>query len=331
MSTIVLLSGFVFSTLALQGSFVVMGTVQNTEGNAVDSIRVSLMDENYQILKTVFTDPSGRFRFPAVRSGVYTVTITPTGTPYEETSQRIDLQSLSGARGGRAPGGQEPVHVELVVRRKKLIGQNRTNEVVFAQDIPDFARAEYKRATTSIRNDKVDEGISALKKAVEIYPDYFLALELLGTEYVKLGKFTDGVPVLTHALKLNRNAPKSLYALGVAYLKLGRPAEAAELLRDAAHQDGNNANVYMMLGLACGYNKAFEEAELSLKKAYELGGDKVAEAHWYLAGIYNQQKRYSDAIRELETYLKEAKDADPAKVKEMINKLKAKRNLGKSN
>jgi tetratricopeptide (TPR) repeat protein len=220
---------------------------------------------------------------------------------------------------------------DFVIKRRKGAPEIRSNEVVFAQDPPETARAEYKRGMNHLKDKKVDEGIAALAKAIEIYPDYFLALELLGTEYVKKGDFAEAVPVLAHALEVNRTAPKSSYALGVAYLKLNRSAEAVEWLQKAAQQDPDNANVHMMLGLAYGYTNALAEAEASLKKAYQLGGDQAADAHLYLAGIYNKQEKYAEAVRELELFLKEAKDSetDTAKVKGMIDKLKEKQKAKK--
>lgn len=318
-----------------QASFAVMGSVRGPDGRGVDSVRVSLLDDNYQTIKTVFTDHSGRFQFRGIRSGAYTVRVLPMGTPYEEASQRIDLQSLSGGRspvrGRPATGGgaEEPYIVDLDLRRKRSAISGQTTGVVFAQTIPEPARAEYKRGMSSLKNEKSDDAIAALKRAVELFPDYYLALESLGTEYVKRGDFKAALPVLTRALEVNRNAPRSLYALGVAYLKLSRPADAAEQLQKAAQQDADNANVHMMLGLAHGYQGALAEAEVSFKKAYELGGDLAADAHLYLAGIYNKQERYGDAVRELELYLKESKDADTTKAKEMISKLKAKQKAAK--
>jgi predicted Zn-dependent protease len=339
MTTILLLLSLTFHSFVPQGSFVIMGTVRNAEGRPVDSIRVVLMNEDYQVKKVIFTDPSGRYRFPPVSSGVYIVKIIPTGTPYEEVSQRLDLQSLSirGGGGGASPGqgttsmpsgggAQEPTLVDFVIKRKIGAAASPANEVVFAQNIPDPARAEYKRGLDRLKDNKSDEGVAALKKAVEIFPDYYLALELLGTEYVKRGEFETALPILTHALEINRTASKSLYALGVAYVKLKRPAEAIQWLQKAAQQDPDNANIQMMLGLAYGYTNALKEAEAAFKKAYQLGGEQAAESHLYLAGIYNKQEKYSEAVRELELYLKEAneKEIDKGKVKEMINRLKEK-------
>ena len=321
MTTILLLLSMVFQPFAPQGLFTIMGNVRNTNGRNVDSIRVSLLDDNYQTIKTVFTDTTGRYRFPPIRSGTYIVRVQPVGQPYEETEERIELQPVPGGNGTAV----EPVPVDLVVKLKKGAVETRVNEVVFAQNIPETARAEYKRGSERLK-DNSDEGIVSLKRAVELFPDYYLALEMLGTEYVKRGEYDAALPVLTRALEVNSAAPKSLYALGVAYLKLKRPAEAIQWLSKAAEKDGGNANVHMMLGLAYGYNNALKDAEAALKKAYELGGSQAAETHLYLAGIYNKQEKYGDAVKELELYLKEAdeKSTDKDKIKEMIRKLKEK-------
>jgi predicted Zn-dependent protease len=332
MSSILLLLSMVFSSSVPQGSYAITGSIRTTDGRGVDSIRVSLMDENYQIIKTVFTDSTGRYRFSAVRTGSYIVSVVPIGGPYEETSQQLDLQTLSGGRRGKSGSTTEPVLVDFVLKRKKGVVENRVNEVVFAQDIPEAARAEYKHGLDKLKENMPEEGISALKRAVKIFPDYYLALELLGTEYVKRGELQAALPVLTHALEVNqRTAAKSLYGLGVAYLKLKRAAEAIPLLVKAAEQDGGNANVHMMLGLAYGYNNLLKEAEESFKKAYHLGGNQAVDAYLYLAGIYNKQGRYADAVQALEVYLKETdeKNTDKGKVRELIARLKVKQKVNK--
>ena len=321
----ILLLNVVLHVFVFQASFAIIGTVRDTDGKVVPSIRVSLLDENYQIRRTVFADSSGRFKFSGLRSGVYIVRAEPIGTPYEEQIQRVEFQSISAGRGGRGPSAEEPFMVDLIVRRKKAQTASQPSGVDFAQTVPDAARVEYKRGMNSLKDNKSEEGIASLKKAIEIFPDYYLALESLGTEYVKREEFAAAVPVLKHAIEVNRRGFKSLYALGVAHLKLNHTEEAIQRLQEAARGDSNNPNIYMMLGLAYGYNRAFVEAETSFKKAYQLGGEQAAEAHFYLAGIYNKQGKYSDAARELELYLKEAKDLkDRARIVEMINKLKAK-------
>ncbi len=303
-----------------QGTFAVIGTVRDTNGQRVTSIRVSLLDENYHSIRTAFVDSSGRFQFRGLRQGVYLVRIEPVGTPYEEQTQRVEFQSISG-RGG---GTEEPYLVDFVLKRKTTPGDNPAREVVFNQTIPDAARVEYERGAGSVKGDKFEQADAALKKAIELFPDYFLALELLGTEYVKRGQFAPALPLLTHAIEVNRRAPKSLYALGVANLKLNHLAEAIEWLKKAASEDSSNPNTYVMLGQAYGNNREYDQSATALKKAIELGGNQVAEVHFYLASVYNKQGQYAEAVKELEIYLKEGKDIDRAKIKTAIENLKAK-------
>jgi tetratricopeptide (TPR) repeat protein len=269
---------------------------------------------------TVFADTSGRFKFNAVTQGRYSVRIEPVGTPFEEQTQQFELVSLSVNTGTR----QETHMIDFVLKSKRSTAPNSEPGTVFVQNVPQSAKAEYERGLNGLKDSGSDEGINALRKAIELFPEYYAALELLGTEYVKREKFEDAVPLLIRAQEVNRNAPRTLYSLGVAHLKLKRPAEAVEWLLKAAAYDADNSNVYMMLGLAYGTSR-MDEAEAAFKKAYKLGGSLVADAHLYLAAIYNKQEKYPDAVRELELYLKEAKDVKGRdQVKGMIEKLKAK-------
>jgi len=320
----IMILGFLLFCLALPTSpfqtFELLGSVRDNTGQQVSSIRISVTDESYQPIRTVFTDTSGRFRFGGLSSGVYYLKVEPAGMPFEEQTLRLDLQAV------RVRGGSEPYPVDIILKRKKdATAVPERRGTVFAQTVPDAARSEYEHGLNSIKDNKSDQAIDALKKAVDLFPDYYLALELLGTEYVKRGEFDPAVPILTHALEVNHAAPKSMYALGIAHLKLHRPAEALRWLKSAADIDSSNANVFMYLGLAYGGNGEFGESETAFKKAYQLGGDQVAEVHLYLASIYDKQQRYSEAARELEIYLKEAKGLkDQTKIKDLIGKMKEK-------
>jgi predicted Zn-dependent protease len=316
-----LLLGLILSPFLLQGSFAILGSVRVSGGGAGGALRVSLLNDNYQTLRTILVDASGRFQFRGLRQGVYHVKIESTDSEFEAQTQRVEFQASSG-RGGS--GGEEVFPVDFVLRRKKRPVQTEAPGVVFAQTVPAAARAEYERGLNKVKDNKSAQAIPFLQKAIEIFPDYYLALELLGTEYVKAGNHPEAVPLLTRAVELNEAAPKSLYALGVATLKLSQTADAIKWLQKAVAQDGDNVNAHLMLGIAHGRVGRLDEAEASLKRAYRLGGEKIPDVHLYLAGIYDKQKKYGEAIRELELLLKEDKDLDESKVKAMIARLRAK-------
>lgn len=300
-------------------TFTIIGTVRNRAGQIVTNVRVTIIDENFQTVHTGFVTPSG-FRLDKVRQGRYTIRIETSGTPYEEQSQALELQALR-----KAGGGSEVWPVEFILKYKKGEGPPANTSPVFAQDVPKAARSEYERGTNHLKGSKTDQGIASLKKAVELFPDYFDALELLGMEYVKAGQFEAAIPVLMHAIEINKRAPKCFYSLGVACLKLSRLPEAIEWLGKSAQLDGGSVNTQMMLGLAYGSNGEFDKSESAFKKTLQLGGPAAAEAHYYLTGLYNKQERYREAWQELELYLKEAKNLkDPNQIKAMIANLKEK-------
>ena len=324
MILLTVLASLVFGVFGQQSTFDVFGNVRDDSGKPVNGIRISLTDENYQPINTIFTDSSGKFRFPGLVQGRYQLRVEPAGQPFYEQVVRLDLQAI------RIRPGNEPYPVDVVVKRKREAAPERA-AVVFAQQVPDPAHSEYEHGVNSLKENKSDEAIASLKKAIAMFPDYFLALELLGTEYVKRNEFEPAVPVLTHALEVNHSASRSLYALGVANLKLNHAVEAIELLKKCADLDSTNANVYMYMGIAYGNNRELDQAESALKKAYQLGGAQAADAHLYLAGLYNKQERYAEAAKELELYLREATNVkNSAPIKETITKLKEKAKAKKS-
>jgi tetratricopeptide (TPR) repeat protein len=321
MSKAALILCLLFSLVPSQSRFAIFGHVRDANGNGVGSIRVSLLTENEQTLSTVFADNSGRFQFRNLGEGTYLVRVEPAGTPFEEQTQKIDLQSFSR----QATSTEDPWMVDFRLRLRKGEGGTAAPGVVFVQPVPPAAREQFDKGISSLNDKKTESAMQFFQKAIELYPDYFLALEMLGTEYVKGGKYDVAVPILSRATQVNPDASKSLYALGVAHLKTNRSAEAVNWLQRAADKDAKSANVFMMLGLAHGNLGSYGESETAFKKAYLLGKSNVAEVHFYLAGIYNKQQRYAEAVRELELFLKESKDIkDREQIKSLIGKLKEK-------
>src|SRR5262245_34505591 len=316
---LILLLNLVFGLFWAQSTFTVIGSVRNQSGQTVDGVRVSVIDENFQPIRTIFVDSSGQFTIRGLGQGRFTFRVETTGTPYEEQTQQVELQAL------RVRGGNETFPLDIVLKFKKGKEPGAGNVSVFAQEVPSPARKEYESGVKSLKNQKTDQAIAFLKKAIQIFPDYYDALELLGTEYIKAAQYEAGLPLLTHALEVNKRSFKCTYGLGVAHLKLNRLPQAIEHLEKAAEMEPNSANAQMMLGLAYGTGGAFDKSEAAFRKALQIGGEAAAEAHFYLAGLFNKQNRYSDARQELEQFLKEAKNIkDHAQVKAMIEKLKEK-------
>lgn len=323
MFAFILLLSIAIQPFALQNFFSVVVSVRDDRGQQVSDVRVSLEDENAQPIATRFADGSGRFQFRGIRPGVYRVRVETTGTPFEPVIVSVPLDSMTNRSINRSTTDM-PYPVDITLRRRKSADGAMPAAVVFSQEVPPPAREEFNRAVTALNKDAA-AGIAALQKAIQIFPEYFDALELLGTQYAKNGKFQDAAPILVRALAVNDKTAASMYWLGFSYLKLNRFNEAIEQLQNAANLDSGNPNVFMALGLAYGHNNSLDQAETALKTAYQLGGTAAADSHLYLAGLYNKRERYGEAWRELELYLKEAKGLkDTTQIKDLIAKLKEK-------
>ncbi len=316
----IILLSLLFSSFTFQ-KFVIIGTVRDTTGRSVPNVRVLAIDENFQPIRTIFVDGSGQFFIRGLSPGRYQFRVETMGTPYQEHETGwIELQSIR-ARGG----GTENYPLDIVLKLKPNKNAAPRTDTVFAQNVPDAARLAYERGAKNFKDGLVEEGMASLKQALALFPDYFDALESFGRELVKAGQYEQSVAPLKRAIKVNPRAAGSFYALGVAFLQLNQLEPAIMNLTQSASFDASNANSFMMLGLAFGANQQMAEAEEAFKKALQVGGSALADAHFYLAAMFEKQKRYADAANELELFLKDAKEIkDPEKLKAMIRTMKEK-------
>src|SRR5688572_21934059 len=97
----------------VNAQFAIRGYVRSAGGQAVGNVRVSLLDENRQTLRTQFCDTTGKYEFRSVGRGVYFIRVDTLGTIYENLEHRIELTSLSSSRI------EEPVMVDIIVKPKK--------------------------------------------------------------------------------------------------------------------------------------------------------------------------------------------------------------------
>jgi tetratricopeptide (TPR) repeat protein len=195
---------------------------------------------------------------------------------------------------------------------------------VFVQEVPENARKEYDRGAELLqRDDRRNEGIETLKRAIDIFPNYFAALELLGTDYVKQQEYEPAIPLLSKAIEINRRAYPSLYALSVAQYNLKQLPEAIESMRRAIVLNQGSVNANLFMGMLMRQTGKLDEAETYLKQADKLSESKLPEAHWQLALLFNQLKRYREAADELELFLKIQPDSkDTELIKKLIQRFR---------
>lgn len=300
-----------------QNANMISGHVSDDRRTPLKDLRVELLNEVDSVIQTAKTDGSGLFIFRKLSDGTFQVRVRGEGTQYEEQVKRIELTRPHGL-GGAAE------EVDIVLRPKRATSTTGKSGVVFVQEVPEAARKEFQRGSDLLQKpDKSQEARSALKKAIEIFPQYFDALEMLGSEQVKQQEYELAVPILTKATEINIRAFASWYALGVAQYNLKQLPAAVESFRRAVLLNDKSINANLFLGMSLRQTARLDEAETHFKQANLLAENKLPDVHWQLALLYNQLKRYGEAADELEMFLKVQPDArDAQQIKKLIQKFR---------
>lgn len=305
------------------------GRVFAPSGRTVPDVYVELLDDMNATVQRAKTDNAGRFTFGGLANGRYRIKVMPYGTDYLEQTQEVQLTSVSAVSGSGAD--RQYVDINLRVNERLAAGPLAVGpSVVFAQEVPAPAQRLYQDALAHLREKREKEGFENLRKALEIFPDYYLALDRLGAEYAMRGAtnrsfYEAGLLLLTKAVQVNPRAYNSVFGLGWTQYHLGQAEQAVETLTRATTLYGKSPDTYLWLGKALKRAGKLPQAEQSFKRANELTNGKAAEVHWQLAGLYSDMKRYKEAADSLEMFLKtQPKAADAEKIKALIKQMRDK-------
>jgi len=281
--------------------------------NALANLQIELLNDVDSVIQRTKTDSSGLFVFRRLSSGVFQVRVQTYGTSFVGQTKRVQLERTRAFE-----------QVDFVLGSRDTASVSATPGAVFVQEVPEQARKEFERGSELLQNtERRKEGVDTLKKAIDIFPNYFAALELLGTEYVKQREYDPAITVLTRAVQINRRGYQSLYALSVAQHSLKQLDPAVESMRRAINLNPGSVNANLWFGMLLRQAGKLGEAETYLKQADKLAESKSAEPHWQLALLFNDLKKYKEAADELELFLKVQPDSkDTELIKKLIQRFR---------
>jgi tetratricopeptide (TPR) repeat protein len=306
------------------------GFIFSVDRSPLSEIQVELLDEYNRMVSRTKTEGSGRYNFFRLAQGRYYIHVLPLGTNYEEQTKDVEIVNItrqSSATGAIISSGWENKQQDFYLRTTQNANNSSTiTGVVFAQEVPKPAQRYYEKAVSDLKEKKIDESLKELKSAIEIFPEYYLALETLGQEYINQQKYSEARDILSKAVEVNPRSFECSYALGFSLYKLKNYTEAIEALKKSVEINNSSVNSLFLLGVNLKQIGKYEEAVDNLKKAQKLATVPKSEIHWQLALIYtNNLKKYSAAADELELFLKINPNYEEAeKVKVLIKTLRAK-------
>ena len=290
----------------------ISGHVVDDRRGGIADLQVELMNDVDSVLQRTKTDSSGFFVFQRLSTGIFQVRVQTYGTNYIGQTQRVQLEPTRRFE-----------QMEFVLTTRKTASVSSTVGAVFVQEVPEPARKDYELAAELLKKERRKEAVEKLKSAIAIFPNYFNALELLGNEYVLNEEYEPAVPVLTTAIEVNKRASHCLYLLAVAQHNLKQPNEAIDTIRRSVTLNPTSVDANLWLGTWLRQASKFEEAETYLRHADKLAAGKNARAHWELAQLFYQLKRYNDSADELDLFLKVQPDSrDSEKIKKLIKSLR---------
>ena len=303
----------------------IRGKVRSVSGNTVNNAIVELKLAGGGMIAQTATSGDGDFTFGGLAAAEYEIDVTLTG--YESAGQMV--------RFNHAPNEnfQETLPVEIVIRARvdQVLAPPGTN---FAQDVPRPARAAYEKGVQLISEGKADEGIASLRRATELYGEYFNAFYALGAIYYRLERMDDAIQALEQARKINDHEGAVYHLFGLVMLKQRKFTVAEYVFKQATSFTPSNAASHFLRGLALveigvqekdtgERERDFTDAEKELTSAWDLSNKRIPQVYLQRSRIHEVLGQKEAAASDLEAYLKadpESKQA-PA-IREAIGKLR---------
>jgi tetratricopeptide (TPR) repeat protein len=294
---------------------VALHSQQQQTGKIVGMVRVSRGDfPTNQVLITleargapiesIYADGQGRFAFGNLLANQYRVTINDDA--YEPVSITVDVNPDFVAMSF--------VNVILVPREEKRKGDPLQKRVAgsnpYLVDLAEYYKRfpkktvkEFEKGVNAEKERKVDEAVAHYMKSIDSSPDFYPARNNLGSAYLSRQQFAEAKSQFEAAIKANQNDAQAHFNLANVMLLTKRYDEATLEIEEGMKRQPNSAFGEFLRGALYSHTDRPELAEKSLQTALDID-PKMSQAYLQLVNLYVQQRRTSEAINELEAYLK---------------------------
>jgi predicted Zn-dependent protease len=299
------------------GDAIVRGVVVMPDGSSLsEPVKVTL-----KVLRgdkdITYTDNNGRFELPHVAAGEYTIEVEA-----DRSRDRFDIVSEKIIVRTNTPD-----FITITLRAKAGKEQVRGNKTVSVamldQKVPAAAKREFDNATRATREDRAEDSIAALRRAIAIYPDYVMALNDLGAQLLELDRLDEALVPLRTATRIDPNSFNPELNLGIVLTRKHEFKEALTALDRALTSEPSSPAAHLYAGQAAAGIRDDARAERELTSAYDLGGRPFSVALVYLARVYVNRGDKQSAIKSLQQYLQDdPSGSNVPLVKKMLADLK---------
>jgi tetratricopeptide (TPR) repeat protein len=259
-----------------------------------DHCVVSLLANGVRPISTTYADLGGRFVFPNVPRGIYTIHLEIDG--FEDVNQQLDTGGVSL---------EANVLITLIRKRPKIgPGGQVVNISEFLELYPKKAVSFFEKGTDAMRDNKNADAVKYFREAIELAPTFYQAHNQLGMAYRLAGRTDDAEREFVKAHELNSTGVEPLLNLTNLYLDENQPDRAVNTGEEAVKANSHSAPAFFDLGVALYKTARFDRAEAALRRALELA-PKMAAVRLMLANVYLKLRRYDNTLEQLNAYISE--------------------------
>jgi predicted Zn-dependent protease len=296
------------------GSHTVRGTIRVDRHGRVDrQLEVTLMPADAAGRRETYSDLQGDFSFDGIGPGTYTIAVrVPSELPFEDASTRVTIYA--------APS---PVShsVDITLKRREAaraaVPRGHTVSADEAdKNVPRAARAAFRGGVAAAERGDLEGAVAKLREALVIAPDYFAALNDLGTYLLRLGRVDESAVCLRRAIELGPASFAAHMNLALALFALDdAPGASSEIARALEIDPVSPGALYVsgQIALRLGQRDAAIE---KFQLAYAMGGEAVAVAALALGQAYESTgacARAAEAYRVFLTHVQVGEQADYAR------------------
>ena len=255
------------------------------------------------IIESAYTDGQGRFGFYNLVANSYRINISDDS--YNPFSELVDVNPASSPLNvlqitlmPRSNSMKEPLPGRVAGSNPFLV-----DPAEYYRRFPKKTIKEFEKGTDADHKGKTDQAIEHYEKALSYSPDFYPARNNLGSAYLSQKNFDDAQTQFEEALKANQNDAQAYFNLANLLLLTRRNPEAEREIEEGLKRRPDSAFGHFLQGTLYSNTGRPELAEKSLLDALRLD-PAMSQVYLQLVNLYLQQKRNSDAISQLEAYLK---------------------------
>jgi hypothetical protein len=222
------------------------------------------------------------------------------------TSKSIDLSGRSS---------MDSPEIGVIILHHMGASETATTVTPTSLKAPKEARKALQKGLDLEKKNMPEEAIASLQQAVKVDPEFAFAWFEMGKLQVENGHTPDGHESFEAAVKAEPRWPEPYLQLAVMGLKAHDWREVAENTDHVLHLNSYEYPQAYFLNGAANYNlHRMDVAQKSLEAAERLDSLHVfTQVHQLLGIIYAGTKRYSDAARELRSFVTLAPDSEDAR------------------